>query len=118
MFFMQRLSRFLVPGLLLVVTGCGSSADKDAAKSKSSETIKATDPAAKINAALAKLSPEDRALAEKQKICPVTDEPLGSMGVPYKVTVKDRVVFLCCDGCEEELKAAPDKFLAKLDAAK
>ena len=63
---------------------------------------------------LTKLSPEDRALAEKQRICPVTDEPLGSMGVPVKVTVKGRTVYLCCAGCEDELKSNPDKYLAKL----
>jgi len=50
---------------------------------------------------LAKLSPEDRALAEKQKTCPVSGEPLGSMGVPYKLTVQGRDVLLCCPGCED-----------------
>jgi hypothetical protein len=63
---------------------------------------------------LAKLSPDDRAAAEKQKICPVTDEPLGSMGVPPKVTVNGREVFLCCQGCEEELREKADEYLAKL----
>jgi YHS domain-containing protein len=64
---------------------------------------------------LAKLSAEDRALAEKQKTCPVTDEPLGSMGAPVKVSLKGQTVFLCCAGCEEELKKEPDKYLAKLN---
>jgi YHS domain-containing protein len=64
---------------------------------------------------LAKLSPEDRALAEKQQVCPVSGEPLGAMGVPYKVEVKGRTVLLCCPGCEEKIKADPDKYLAKLD---
>ncbi len=66
---------------------------------------------------LAKLSAEDRALAEKQRICPVSGGLLGSMGTPYKVTVKGRTVFLCCDGCEPDIKKDPDKFLAKLDSA-
>jgi hypothetical protein len=70
--------------------------------------------AAEIAEQLAKLSPEDRAAAEKQKVCPVTGEPLGSMGVPRKVAVNDREVFICCEGCEEELKADPEKYLAKL----
>ena len=70
----------------------------------------ATDPAE----ALAQLSEADRALAEKQKVCPVSGEPLGSMGKPYKVRVKDRDVFLCCQGCEEEILKNPDKYLAKL----
>lgn len=64
--------------------------------------------------ALAKLSPEDQALAEKQKVCPVSGEPLGSMGTPVKITVKDREVFLCCSGCEDAIKKEPDKYLAKL----
>ncbi len=67
-----------------------------------------------IAANLAKLSAEDRKLAEKQKVCPVTDEPLGSMGVPKKVSVKGQDVFICCEGCEEKLTADPDKYLAKL----
>lgn len=64
--------------------------------------------------ALAALSPADRELAEKQKVCPVSGEPLGSMGTPYKVTVKDREVFLCCAGCESQIKENPDRYLAKL----
>ncbi len=69
------------------------------------------------SAELAKLSPEDRALAERQKTCPVTDAPLGSMGVPVKVTVKGRTVLLCCEGCQEKLNKNADEYLAKLDSA-
>ena len=64
--------------------------------------------------AMASLSPEDRAAAEKQRVCLVTGEPLGSMGAPVKVTVKGRDVFLCCEGCRESLLKDPDKYLAKL----
>lgn len=66
---------------------------------------------------LAELPEADRILAVKQKICPVTGEALGSMGKPTKVEIKGRTVFLCCDGCEADLKKDPDKYLAKLDAA-
>jgi YHS domain-containing protein len=64
--------------------------------------------------ALAELSSEDRALVEKQKTCPVSGEPLGAMGKPYKVTIQGKVVFLCCAGCEAKLKENPEKYLAKL----
>lgn len=67
-----------------------------------------------IEEALAELSGEDRALAEKQKICPVSGELLGSMGAPVKADVKGQVVFLCCAGCEDPLQAEPEKYLAKL----
>ena len=56
------------------------------------------------------------------KTCLVSDEPLGSMGeaAPYIHRVSgqpDRVVFVCCDGCIDDFKANPAKFLAKVDAA-
>ena len=50
-----------------------------------------------------------------QKVCPVSGEPLGSMGVPVKVTVKDRDVLLCCEGCRSAILDDPDKYLAKLE---
>ena len=67
---------------------------------------------------LAQLSDDDRAAVYKQKTCPVSGDALGSMGKPYKVTVKDREVFLCCSGCKGEITENPDKFLAKLPEAK
>jgi len=61
-----------------------------------------------------KLSAADRELAAKQKVCPVTDEPLDSMGGPVRVEVNGRVVFICCKGCEAELRKDPQKYLRKL----
>src|SRR5262249_61423256 len=61
-----------------------------------------------------KLSPADRELATRQKICPVTDEPLGSMGVPFKVVIDGLPVFLCCDGCEDELRTNWKKYRDKV----
>ena len=62
----------------------------------------------KIAEALAKLSPEDRELAEKQKNCPVADFPLGSVGVPIKVDVNGTPVFICCEGCRSSLLKDPE----------
>jgi YHS domain-containing protein len=102
--------------------GCGGSATTGgpvaapaAASAKTQPPDSGTEAGADVRAELAKLPPEDRALAEKQKVCPVTGEPLGSMGVPYKVTLKGRTLFLCCGGCEEEFNKNADKYLAKLD---
>jgi hypothetical protein len=64
--------------------------------------------------ALDGLSPADRVLARRQRICPVTGKPLGSMGTPSRIVVSGRPVFLCCDGCEESVRREPAKFLAKL----
>jgi hypothetical protein len=64
--------------------------------------------------ALKGLAPEDRSLAERQKVCPVTGMPLGSMGAPKRMAVSGRIVFLCCGACESKLLREPAKYLAKL----
>jgi uncharacterized protein (TIGR03000 family) len=73
------------------------------------------DQAAAAQANLAKLSPEDRELAEAQKFCVVENKTLlGAVGVPVKVMVKDQPVFLCCKACIKEAQAEPEKTLAKV----
>jgi Cu(I)/Ag(I) efflux system membrane fusion protein len=68
---------------------------------------------------LARLSAEDRRLAKAQGYCPVQQEnQLGSMGVPFKVMVKGRPVFLCCDGCQAEARAHPGQTLATVERLK
>lgn len=69
----------------------------------------------RIAAALAKLSPANRALAEKQEICPVSGDPLGSMGTPVKLTLEGRELFICCAGCEDAVREDPEKYFKKLD---
>jgi hypothetical protein len=53
---------------------------------------------------LAALDAADRALAMRQRICPVTRLPLGSMGAPVKVKINGKVEFLCCEGCRAKHK--------------
>ena len=109
----------LVATLLGMAIGWGGcdSAKQEPDKSKAVQpAAQATDPAEakEIAKAMAELSPEDRAAAEKQKLCPVSGEALGSMGKPYKVTVKGQTFFLCCPNCEDEARKNPDTYLAKL----
>jgi hypothetical protein len=59
------------------------------------------------------LSPEDQALADAQKICPVTRKPLGSMGPPVRVSVAGKTVLICCEGCEDRLRKSPEKYLSQ-----
>jgi Cu(I)/Ag(I) efflux system membrane fusion protein len=74
---------------------------------------------ADVKAALAKLSLEDRRLAEAQGFCAVQeDSRLGSMGVPVKITLKGQPVFLCCKGCVAEARAHPDQALARVEKLK
>jgi YHS domain-containing protein len=94
-----------------MLVGC----EQPAHKAKATSQAPAAQEARKADPeGLAQLSPADRALAEKQAICPVTGEPLGSMGTPIKLTVAGRTVFICCAGCEEELRKEPEKYFAKL----
>ncbi len=69
----------------------------------------------RIKAEMAKLSPEDRRLAEAQLFCAVDQEsPLGSTGQIYKEMVKGQPVFLCCKGCVTEARNHPDDTLVQL----
>jgi YHS domain-containing protein len=121
----NSLFSLIVVGVVALLAGCNSSssptqAPPAAGHGAQEPTHGGHSPAASAthdaqDDPLAALSAEDRAAAEKQGVCPVSGEKLGSMGTPYKVTVKGRTVFLCCDGCEEDLKKDPDKYLAKLN---
>ena len=71
-----------------------------------------------VKASLDKLSPEDRKLADEQKTCPITGEPLGSMGVPPKLTIKDQTVFVCCASCKKKAESEPEKTLKAVADAK
>ena len=68
----------------------------------------------KMNAELAKLSPEDAASAQKQHFCPVSGEMLGSMGAPIKIDVKGETFWICCDHCKQKVLDNPDEYLAKI----
>ncbi len=129
---MSRAVRLMLPVMLLgtsvLLGGCGSQGGKKEGKivpgtAKPANSQGPAEPKAAAGAGqkaemdgLSGLSAEDRALAEKQRTCPVTGEPLGSMGTPVKVTVKGQTVFLCCDGCKAAIDKDPDKYLAKLKA--
>lgn len=80
-------------------------------------TARAADEA-KIKTNLGKLNAADRKLAEQQKICPIEEEPLGSAGVPIKLTVKGKTVFICCGGCKEAVEKDPDGTLKKVEELK
>src|SRR5260370_39266486 len=72
-----------------------------------------------IKEARAKLSDADRKLVDAQECCAVmTDNRLGEMGVPFKLMVKDRPVFVCCKGCQRKALADPEATLQKVDEFK
>lgn len=71
---------------------------------------------AKIEISLGQLSPVDRELAERQRVCPIAGMLLGSMGVPIRVEAGGASVFICCEGCRGRLLREPEKYLRKLSA--
>ncbi|MDX1924882.1 MAG: efflux RND transporter periplasmic adaptor subunit [Pirellulaceae bacterium] len=57
-------------------------------------------------AELAKLNAAEQLLAKLQVLCPVTMEPLGSMGTPFSVKKDNESVFICCEGCRSQVEAS------------
>ncbi len=97
-----------------VISGCGSNPPPAANPAANSTTNKGSSDMEKMKAELAKLSPEDAASAEKQHVCLVTDKMLGTMGPPLKVDVDGKPIWICCEGCRDELLANKETYLAKL----
>lgn len=115
----------LALGASLVGAGCnGASSEKPKAQSAAvrqaaAKASEGQEDEAAIQANLAQLSPEDRKLAEAQKYCAVqTDDRLGEMAVPVKLTIKGQPVFLCCKGCQKKALADPDKTLERVKELK
>ena len=100
------------------LSGCSKDASPERREKSKEAKTSAEKPSEEdqLKANLAKLESADRKLAEAQVFCAVDDENrLGSMGVPFKVMVKDQPVFLCCKGCQKSALANPDKTLAKVE---
>ena len=57
----------------------------------------------------------DRPLIARQKNCPVTGEPLASMGGPIKLMIGEQPLFVCCEGCIDQVKSNPTMMLAKIN---
>jgi Cu(I)/Ag(I) efflux system membrane fusion protein len=60
----------------------------------------------------------DQRVVLEQKTCPIRGAPLGSMGTPVKVVLKDQPVFLCCDACLPKAKENADRTLAMVKELK
>jgi hypothetical protein len=114
------LSLLAVVGLV-VLSGCDDKSTKSTGPGATTATksTAADDNATEIAAERAKLSPEDRALVEAQEWCVVqTDERLGSMGPPVKLSIKGQPVFVCCGHCRKAAEKDPAATLAKLEEMK
>jgi hypothetical protein len=103
-----------------VLAGCQKSANvsdrREAVGLKKSGTGEEVE--AEVQAARAKLNADERRLVDEQDICPISNERLGSMGVPVKVRVQDETVFLCCKSCQKSALEKSDETLVKVKEIK
>ncbi|MBI3836486.1 MAG: hypothetical protein HY288_00955 [Planctomycetia bacterium] len=116
---MQRCLRgpiaILTLGFTVFLAGCSNSKLEQSSKPEPAADKALRQTAGDETAdALAQLDPADRDAAKQQAVCPVSDEKLGSMGAPFKVSAEGKDVLLCCEGCREDFQKDPQKFLAKL----
>ncbi|APW60127.1 TRASH domain-containing protein [Paludisphaera borealis] len=66
-------------------------------------------------ASIKELPADDQAVALAQAVCPVSDEHLGAMGAPIKVSAEGRTFYICCKGCQKDVKDDAKAVVAKLD---
>lgn len=95
--------------LTLAAMGCSEGDDGGAASPHSTPAPQAAATTQQQDAGRADSYPID--------FCVVSGQKLGSMGDPVVVEVEGRTVKLCCASCEPALRAEPEEYLAKLDAA-
>ena len=93
----------LNPSLAAGYFGAGSTATAGTAPSILAGGSRETSLSPDLLATLG-LAPDDLHLARKQKICPITRMPLGSMGAPIRIDVQGEPVFLCCEACRDSVK--------------
>lgn len=65
-----------------------------------------------------KLPKEEQERALAQKICPNCGMNLGALGMPPKLEVAGRTIYLCCNGCGNAVKKDPQAAFDKIEAAK
>lgn len=73
---------------------------------------------AQLPVTLAALGESDRAGIARQRICPVTGAPLGSMGDPIKTLIDGKPLYLCCQGCVTKVKNDPEIYVAKVSQSR
>ena len=108
------LGAFAIVMSLGLALGCSEKQAESVVTEQHSHDAPMTEEKPEMNDPFAELSATDRKAAEAQKMCPVSDQALGSMGTPIKVTVEGRDVFVCCEGCVDELKSKFAEYVAKI----
>ncbi len=111
-----RLLGAIVAMIVSLTRGCGENQDAPSAPEDAEPESEQADMAENEEEELdfEGLSLEDRKLAKAQKVCPVSDQKLGSMGTPIKIEYDGKVIFFCCQMCKPRFEKDPETYLAKL----
>jgi hypothetical protein len=104
----------LKPAAGVAYTGMSGGTKAESPQTVTTSTTVTADVSDKALKNIEKLPPEDQKPAKEQKICPITNQPLGSMGVPVAISLDGKKVFLCCAGCIEEAKKDAEKTLKRV----
>lgn len=80
-------------------------------KARFTQTFSLTRPP--ISVTVARLTEADQPLIERQRVCPVMDQPLGEHGKPLKVVIDGRPIFVCCQGCIDKVVRNSDFYFRK-----
>jgi hypothetical protein len=112
---MKRIFLVLTVVVISIAAGCQRTQPDKPRQGSQGASDSQSSADAEIKKSLAKLSPEDRQLAESQKFCAVQGKKsrLGSMGTPVKVTLNGEPVFLCCEHCTKKAQDHPEETLAR-----
>ncbi|MBI1900491.1 MAG: hypothetical protein HYS13_05175 [Planctomycetia bacterium] len=86
---------------LAVLTALGGSAEKQKEAADGKITV-------------AQATAADREAMAAQGNCPVMGKPLGAHGTPWKVTIGERSLFVCCKGCIARVQRDPETYFAKV----
>ena len=101
------------------ITGLADAAEPAAEFTTPVRFVAAARPAAPAVLAFTVATKADERAIAAQRVCKVSGESLGSMGVPIKATLGASSTFLCCRGCMAKVQADPNRFLsAKTEPAK
>ncbi|MCC6127236.1 MAG: efflux RND transporter periplasmic adaptor subunit [Pirellulales bacterium] len=104
----------LKPSAGVAYTGMSGGPKAEKPQTVISSTTVAADVSDEALKNIEKLPPEDQKPAKQQRLCPITNLPLGSMGVPVAISLDGQKVFLCCAGCIEKAKKNAEETLKKI----
>ena len=67
----------------------------------------------RIPVSVVPLTESDQLGVQQQRVCPVMDAAIGEHGQPVKLVVGNKALYVCCEGCIEQVRRHPRPVLTK-----